>query len=377
MSAFCSGCDNGADVQYGEVFSPWFFLIFPLAAITKFVQYTFLPPKYFYDSRGILRIMTSAPSFLFAPDGYNNAAVFSNAINVFELTTLQQWSVFYAVIFNIVLFNIARKYAIRTFSAWLWFFGACGVLNLYVFNLSKDIFQFTVFLIVYLALRGGKSLSSKIVMSVGVLFFWGLIFRIYYCLIAAYVAMTYILLQYFPKIKRLLPMAGLIFAVFLVSFILIRFITPENYEEMSTVRRWVYGQLDNPDTETVMLDAIENDGSPLILCTNAFLLAVRLMLPVELLFVGLRIRYFLFIGYQFIIAACYLKTAAAVLRQQAGGTQTAAFCVFTGFLLGSGLFEFDVGSWVRHESAIILIMCAMFFKRRCRGGRKQFFNIVN
>jgi hypothetical protein len=364
MSAFCGGCDNGSDARYGEVFSPWFFLIFPLAAISKIVQYTFLPPKYFSDSNHILDIIASGPSFLFAPEGYNNTAVFSNAINVFGLTTLQQWSVFYAVIFNVVLFNITRKYAIRTFPAWLWFFGTCGVLNLYVFNLSKDIFQFMVFLIVYLALRGGKSLSSKIVISTGVLFFWGLIFRIYYCLIAAYIAMTYILLQYFPKIKRLLTMTGLIFSALLVSFILIRFITPENYEVMSTVRRSAETRLGSSDGETVMLDAVENDGSPLIFCTNVFLLAVRLMLPVEPLFVGLRIRYFLFMGYQFIIAAYYLKTAAAVLRQQAGATQTAAFCVFTGFLLGSGLFEPDFGSWVRHESAIILIMCAMFFKRK-------------
>jgi hypothetical protein len=91
---------------------------------------------------------------------------------------------------------------------------------------------------------------------------------------------------------------------------------------------------------------------------------VRLMLPFELPFIGFKIRYFIFMGYQLIITAYYLKTAVNVLRKQVNETQKAAFCVFTGFLLGSGLFEPGFGSWIRHESAIVLIMLLAFFKQK-------------
>jgi hypothetical protein len=128
---------KSVNLQSGKEFSPWLLLIFPLAVVSKAIQYTFLPPKYFYDSNWILRLMESLPDFIFASSGYNNTAVFSNAINIFGLSTLQQWSIFYAVVFNVVFFNVAKKYSIRTLPAWFWFFGTCGLLNIYVLNLSK------------------------------------------------------------------------------------------------------------------------------------------------------------------------------------------------------------------------------------------------
>jgi hypothetical protein len=367
--------DNYKDVaslRSNKAFSPWFFLIFPLAVVSKIVQYTLLPAKYFYDSNAILNIMASSPGLIFDSAGYSNAAVFSNVINIFGFSTLQQWSVFYAVVFNVVLFNVARKYKIRTFSAWIWFFGTCGVLNLYIFNLSKDIFQFVVFLIIYLILQSKKNMLAKIIMSVGVMFCWGLIFRLYYCLIALYIAMVYVLLQCFSRTKRLLFMMLLILSAFLVSIILIWLITPENYEILYTVKDLAGSarRFGSPDAETEMIDIIRNNGNPLILFINIFSLVVRLMLPIELPFIGFRIQYFIFMGYQFIITAYYLKTAVGVLHKQVNETQKVAFCVFTGFLLGSGLFEPGFGSWIRHESAIVFIMLLAFFKRRgdiCKG----------
>jgi hypothetical protein len=356
---------DDANLRSGNSFSSRFLLIFPFAVLVKFAQYIFLPPKYFYDSNHILGIMKSVPDFILGPYSYNNTAVFSNAINVLGLSTLQQWSIFYAVIFNIVLFNIAKKYKIKTFSSWLWFLGTCGMLNLYVFNLSKDIFQFFVFFIVYLVVESKRSALSKIIISTGILFCWGLIFRIYYCLIAVYIIMTYVMLQSFFKPKRLFSIITLIFSALLISFALTRYIMLENYEAMLMARNEInFFREDSPDAETMIVDIIRNDGNPLIFLVNIFLNTVRLMLPVELLLlIDFRIRYLIFIGYQLITTSNYLKIALSVLHKETNNAQKVAFCVFTGFMLVSAIFEGDFGSWVRHESAILLIMLLMFFKQ--------------
>jgi hypothetical protein len=173
-------------------------------------------------------------------------------------------------------------------------------------------------------------------------------------------------------------MTMLVLSGLLVSFVLIKYIMPENYEILYTIKELSgsvrrFGSL---DAETEMLDIIKSNGNPLILFINVSSLIVRLMLPVELPLIGFRVRYFIFMGYQFIITAYYMKTAAGVLHQQVSETQKAAFCVFTGFLLGSGLFEPGFGSWIRHESAIVLIMFLAFFKRK-GNIRKEAFRVVN
>jgi hypothetical protein len=141
------------NLRSGKTFHPAFLLVFLIAIVIKIVQYTILPAKYFFDSNTIMKIMRTTPDFVFASAGYTNAAVFSNAINIFRFSTLQQWSIFYALIFNIPLFLIAKKYVMKTYWNWIWLFGTFGLLNLYVFNLSKEIFQLCVFLAVYWVLQ--------------------------------------------------------------------------------------------------------------------------------------------------------------------------------------------------------------------------------
>jgi hypothetical protein len=143
---------------------------------------------------------------------------------------------------------------------------------------------------------------------------------------------------------------------------------------MSTVKSSLnFYREDSPDAETMIVDAFNDNGNPLIFCVNVLLSAVRLMLPVELLLKGFKIRYFIMMIYQFIITANYLKNAANILRKKADETQKAAFCVFTGFLLVSTMFEADFGSWTRHEAAIVLIMFALFFKPKEKHSLGQTF----
>jgi hypothetical protein len=343
-------------------FVPWLLFMFPLAVFSKFMQYTFLSPKYFYDSDKILRFMGSFPNFIFAPDPYNNAAVFSNTVNIFGFSTLYHWSVFYAIIFNIIFYNIAKKYRISSFCDLFFFFGTCVLLNLYVFNLSKEIFQVCIFLIVYLLLKSKQKLHSKVILSVIVLFFWGIIFRIYYCLIAIYIFMAYILLQRFFSPKRLFFMIMLLIIGFLVSLFFIRLISPKNYEIMLMMRsKTNFLREYSPDAETIILDFIENDGNPLIYLLNVGVSIIRMMLPAELVFISLKMKYLIFISYQFTLTFYYLNAAGNILRGNADSTQKASFCVFTGFLIGSGLFEPDFGSWIRHESAMLPVLLPMFF----------------
>lgn len=89
-----------------------------------------------------------------------------------------------------------------------------GLLNIYVFNIGKDVIQFLFFMAVYLVLLIPIENSfMKIVLTAVVLYFESKVFRSYYILIAAFVLAIYCILVVFRQIRRIPPAAKIAITV--------------------------------------------------------------------------------------------------------------------------------------------------------------------
>jgi hypothetical protein len=184
--------------------------------------------------------------------------------------------------------------------------------------------------------------------------------------------MIVLLIRYFFKPKRAAALVLLIFAGLFVSFVMIKMVMPENYAEVIRARSKVTDRLyGSENAETTMLDIIRNNGNPLILLANVIFAVVRLMIPIELLAIGFEVRYVIYMVYQFIITGYYVRMLTGVAKNRVSDTQKAAVYIFSGFLLGSALFEPGWGSWIRHESAALPLMFVMFFEHRNNGATFQ------
>ena len=123
---------------YKKTFN-WLVVIFLIAILVKIAQQTILPEKYFYDSYKILKIMNCG---LIADKTYMVTAKIFNFINIFRLNELSEWSILFGVIFNILFFLILlfRNKSYKT-SQYIFIYASIVLLNIYVFNLSKELYK--------------------------------------------------------------------------------------------------------------------------------------------------------------------------------------------------------------------------------------------
>ena len=132
--------------------------IFPLSIFVKIFQYNFLPSKYFFDSSRILSLMSSrgVNTISFSGDAFNNSAILFEKINILNLTTLLEWSIIIAFIADIFLLYYFLRNKINTKFELIVTYSFLGLLNLYVFNLSKEIIQFVIFTFICLVVKNER-----------------------------------------------------------------------------------------------------------------------------------------------------------------------------------------------------------------------------
>lgn len=111
-----------------------------------------LPAKYFYDNNRILG-MTNEDMRVHAWAGsYIVAANFFKAINIFGFTTLSQWSWFLGLFLTLIVFFMVLRLPEPDMVQTIFLLACIGLLNIYVFNIGKDVIQFLFFMAVYLVL---------------------------------------------------------------------------------------------------------------------------------------------------------------------------------------------------------------------------------
>jgi len=345
-------------------------VIIIIAILSKIVRYAVLPDRFFIDQYRILDLMHNPMPFTLQNSNSNLiSAFFSNTINIFGLTSLLQWSVVFALMFNVIFIIILSKFKITRIFDYFWVFASVVLLNTFVFVLGKDVYQFTLFLFIYSIIKSNLSYNKKILLCLCILLCWGLIFRVYFILITAYMLAACLVVAYLKKTKVKNAAIYLFFLAFVVfiSLLFIMLYAPDEYNVIVGMRnRLNYRREDTLDAATMINDLVSNNSNNIFLyMINYIINLIRMMIPIELLTISGRIYfrgfYLIFFIYQIMITTAFIKTVKRVFQNKSSEFQSIALVIYTGFLLGSGLFEPDFGSWVRHQATIWPILMFLFF----------------
>lgn len=329
------------------------FIIFYISCIIKFLQYKVLPDKYFYDSNAILRYMNGN---YIADKSYNFTAKFFDTINIFNFKELVHWSVFFSIIFTIILFFLIIQNYEYNIKQYIFIYTSIILLNIYVFNLSKDIIQFIIFFIIYIVIIN-KKLNNKIkifLISI-ILIYEAINFRIYYIIMLTLVFIIYFLYKKIIKNNvntknSLVKILLWTITLFIVEIAIVKVISKESYIQIVTARSGVNAFREGSiDAVTIINDMIKNDTNYLLFILNYIINIFRIMFPIELITKG--IKYIPFIIYQFFVTINIFN-----LGKKLDNNNILLFAINLSFIMISTIFEPDFGSLIRHESALTLLI---------------------
>ena len=331
-------------------------ILIPLTIICKILQFTVLPDKYFYDSSRMLSMSTGSNSMQAWGDAYEVVADLFRELNILNFTTLQEWAYSLAFIFGIILILMLSRIDEPDNLQLFFIICSIGLLNIYIFNISKDVIQYGIFFLMYLVIINKR--IPKILKIVGTffIFYWeSTFFRSYYILMGALFIILYGVIKVIQKRDKPInrnELIGVFSIIFIVMFLLVyfsQFISYEDYQRLINVRY----DVPNPGAVSAINNLIDDRGNLALYMVNYVINAVRMMLPVELLLNGP--FYAPFVIYQIMILY-YLVLTIKSLNKNTNEIVILSLSAFLGYLLVSFTFEPDFGSFVRHEAATFPIL---------------------
>lgn len=345
---------------YSENKETTLLLIIPIAIIAKLIEHLVLPTKYFYDSTRMLGMMLDTGSMSAWGGSYEVTVDIFSKLNIFNFTTLLQWSICIGVIFNIILLIIFSKTKGFSFLQGIFALMCIGLCNIYVFNLGKDIIQFTLFVICFLVISITRIPNWLKVAGCALVFYWeSTFFRNYYIIMSAFTVVVYFIFSYIRKkqpklnvIKCIMIVATLFLSMF-VFLSLAQTFMPDEYMDIMVCKE----QTTQLGASTTIDDKIEHNGNIYLFMGNYMINFARMIFPVELLTGG--VFYMPFLLFQILLLYYMYKNIRNIHR--ISEKNVIALCVFIAFFMGSVLFEPDFGSFARHEAAAfpIIILFAL------------------
>lgn len=339
--------------------------IIPLSIFVKIVQYNFLPSKYFFDSGRILRLMSNrgVNAISYSGDAFNNSALLFKNINFFNLTTLLEWSILIAFITDIFLLYYFLRNKINSKFELIVTYSFLGLLNLYVFNLSKEIIQFVIFTFICLVIKNERiKMQMKYALICIMLILESVFFRTYYVLMAALFISISIIFYVSFKSDRKTGFSKISFLVIIaligiyIFLIICEYLMPEEYQELLQVRNHMtLGRIGDDSAQTLILNLIPDNGNKLLFIVNYFINFVRILFPIELIVKG--VYYWIFIGFQLLCTYCLFKKLKyyKILSVK----EKMCLCLILAYYVTGVFFEPDFGSFVRHEAATAPIWFAL------------------
>ena len=342
-----------------------FLVLFPIMIFAgKLIRWTILKSVLVDMSIGngmISKIISGATQFVFlsevgmADAAGNSAAIFS-AINFFGLTTTVQFEIYISIIWNIILIALLLKskkhLSLPQFLFWL---ASIAVLNIWDFCLAKEPLQMIFFLVMMLIICSKKlSEHAKLIGIIITLLLSVLTYRVYYILIVAFliivglVCKKWLLKLKKIKIKHVIILLIILAGSYFVMLNVIKVIDIESFNELIRVRTRL------GEASTQMLNIFKSENLA-IFSLDYLIMILRMLFPVELIPMG--IKYWPYVFYQILISYFLIK-AIISMKKQSKSTNLALY-LYIAFLLASGTFEPDFGSWVRHEAAIIPVLLVM------------------
>mgnify|MGYP000134549486 FL=1 len=270
-------------------------LTFIVMMIAKIIT-LMLPKKYFFDNNRILGMANGDDSVKAWGGSYEVAANFFKTVNVFNFVKMTDWSWFLGLLMTGIILLVITRIDEPDLPQLVFLLACVGLLNIYVFNIGKDVIQFLFFFAVYLVIISPiGNTTVKLLISSLILYFESTVFRAYYILIAALAIAVYCILRLFhrfvnlPRVVRLLGILLSMYVLVCAVMFVARVAKPDEFQLIMSVRDASLAGRD-ADTEasvTIIQNWIGGDSAssgnlPLFL-VNYGINAARMLVPVELL----------------------------------------------------------------------------------------------
>lgn len=330
------------------------FIIFILVAIiAKIFLLKVLPDKYLFDSNHIIGICNGANGY--GDKAYEfTASIFTPLVRLFHINNAKTGSIILGLILNPILLLVMYKklpwkinFIDCIFISLLLF-----LLNIYVFNISKDLVQFVIDLI---ALAFIKKVKNKKIQTILV----SLTFIIFSILFRSYLAIIGIIYLYI-KIFNSKKFDKKVFIVF--TILLFIAVTASLYYTNNSIFNSIFNNRDNTNkyrtdsvnAQTIINNLINKDGY-IFEILNYLINLIRLIFPIELVLRG-NILYLLFLIFNILTLVTIVLQRKKIKESD---TLNSIFILFIAFALVFALFEPDFGSFLRHFIPIAFIMIIM------------------
>lgn len=318
-------------------------LMFPIIIFGKYYQFNMLNGYAF----GIInRIINWLPTDIIPPDNsYAFPLTFYRLFRFLPFETAFEWAIFWSIIMNIIFFIILlNKYKLYTFGEYIFIYASMFILDVFVFNINKDLVQCLVLLLVFFALNVKCSNILKIIFIIIILGIESIYFRSYYILGAATTIIVFFVLSLLGKKKKtsvLLSLFIIISMLFTMIYIS-QYIVPSSYDELISRRDTLAEDL---DANTVIVDWIPGDSYSNY-CINYTINMIRMSFPIELLLKG--IKYIPFVIYQIYLAISIIKGIRHINKKH-----LANLSFIIGYWLMMFASESDFGTLVRHQAILL------------------------
>lgn len=313
-----------------------------------------LPAKYFYDSNGILTIINNTITSYF-DSSYMFTGNFFKAINIFGLTTFNEWAYLITLVMSIITFIFFIKYRNIKFVDLIFIFATITLANIYVFRVSKDFIQLFFWIMMYLIYKFCKSDKMSCFLILIIFCIEGIFFRSYYLGMGILFLIILTLLNNNKKINTKKIVFYIVIGLILGLLILSK-ISPSLYDQIVNMRFYQNRyRIDSVDAVTAINDVFQSTN-PFIYSLNYIINLFRIMIPLELLTKGL--KYIPFVVYQIYLTYSLIKKTKSVSK-----SKYILLAIIISYFAVANLFEPDFGSVVRHEVTLYFILFDFLLER--------------
>lgn len=333
-----------------------------LAGLTgKFIQFFCLPEKYFYDSKSILRLaMTSNEG---ADKSYRFVSeIFRILIGVLPIHSVKYWDFFLGVIFTFIIAKFIKQYIeIETLRDIFFLLCSVVLLNIYVFNISKEVVQFIIFYMLFLLLKDRKiNYRYEELSCLLILLIEASVFRTYYIFTTFLCVVFYVVFTFNNRLIKFNVLKWIV--LLLMIFIAIRVLSPSIYNQLEGYRSQVnIGRLKSPDAITMIVNLIHSEGNPILFTVNIIVNLIRIFIPLEIAYRS--IFYLLFALYQVIFLTYYLAAYNYVKKNCMNHKRFFIYYLMTAFFVVAAIYEPDYGSLIRHEISMFPLYSGIFLSK--------------
>lgn len=340
----------------------WAIILIFVTIISLVIRYSLMTDKFFIDS---LKILAMEQTGSYIEGSFGVSARFFSWLNIFEIDDLFGWSVYISLIYFYINLWIVKD--IKVINIAFFFFLLLSIFLWYLFSvgITKEVIQGLFYLSIYILCVNGEWIKNDIKIFIGsiVLLFSALVFREYYILTAFFSIVIGLILSNMRGgiLKRYCSVMHIYFfsLISVMVFLYIASIVfPGGYERIVTLRNthnmYLVGY-----TDTFIADVFANPtNSVAIYMGNYIVNFMRLLLPIELLFIG-KFYYFPFLVYQFMFTWFYYKSLKNIKALSNASFLSLIF--LTSFLIVSAMMEPDFGSWARHQSVCWMLGITLFY----------------